>query len=281
MTLYSAVPTWSAPLPELPLYAPIARWALPCPDNGPAQALFDALIRHAQAAGRELPAGRRFVCDLSPEDYYELHVGKHGEVPTRPANWHDWFNALAWLAWPQTKAALNARHVRAIARGEIKRGPLRDAATLLDECGVLMPVAEPKLAEALREMRWQELFVSNRAAWGQRIAAYTLGHALFEQGLAPHLGWCGKAWLMPVEAAFFALAPAEQWQQLDARLAATLADDALLASPRALLPLPLLGIPGWSEDNLDPGYYDNTDYFRPSRRAKSSSVSLPSEAASG
>ena len=26
-----------------------------------------------------------------------------GEVPTRESDWHDFFNALAWCAWPRTK----------------------------------------------------------------------------------------------------------------------------------------------------------------------------------
>jgi len=121
-----AVSSWSAPLPDLPLYAPLARWALPCPESGPAQALFDALLANARTRGQALPPGLRFVCGLTPADYYELHVGRHGEVPTRPANWHDWFNALAWLAWPKAKAALNARHVRAIeARRSWRRPPSR------------------------------------------------------------------------------------------------------------------------------------------------------------
>jgi hypothetical protein len=51
-----------------------------------------------------------------------MHIGNTGEVPTRSRNWHDWFNALAWLAWPHSKAALNARHVRAIAAGRSNAG---------------------------------------------------------------------------------------------------------------------------------------------------------------
>jgi hypothetical protein len=257
--------SWSAPLPAYPLYAPLQRWAVPCAEDGASQADYDELSAHT--ATLPLPAGLRFVCDLEPSDYYEMHIGKYAEVPSRATNWHDWFNALAWLAWPRSKAALNARHRRAIERGELKRGPLRDAATLFDECGVLVPVADPTLADALTGMRWHELFVTNRAAWGTSIAAYTLGHALFEQGLEPFIGWCGKAWLMPVAADFFALPQEEQWARLDSELAATLADDHQMASPRALYPLPLLGIPGWSEANLDPAFYANTNYFRPSRRA--------------
>ncbi|XLM22397.1 DUF3025 domain-containing protein [Chromobacterium piscinae] len=56
-------------------------------------------------------------------------------------------------------------------------------------------------------------------------------------------------------------------------MAARLDDDAFLASPRALCPLPLLGIPGWWPDNEDPAFYDNAAYFCPTRRAKSATVS--------
>ncbi|MCD4498306.1 DUF3025 domain-containing protein [Chromobacterium vaccinii] len=254
-----------------PLYRPARRF-VPRLADWPDQAGYDALLDLARAAGAPLPAGLRFVCDLEPDAYYETHIGATGEVPTRAQSWHDWFNALAWLAWPRAKAALNRRHIRAIARGEVKRGPLRDAATLFDECGVIVATADPQLGQALDEMRWKELFIARRADWGRRIAAHTLGHALMETGLAPHLGWCGKALILEVEEGFFKLDAERQAARLDAELAARLDDDAFLASPRALCPLPLLGIPGWWPDNEDPAFYDNADYFRPTRRAKSATV---------
>lgn len=256
-----------------PLYQPIraaAGWL--DGEHWPQQADYDQLLRTAQAHGIILPAGLRFVCDLQPSAYYELHIAHTGEVPTRTQNWHDWFNALAWLAWPASKQALNARHLRAMQRGETRRGPLRDAATLLDECGVIVACADPALSQALDDMQWQTLFVGQRSDWGQRIGVHTLGHAIFEQGLQPHIGWCGKALVMPVAPDFFGQPLAEQRQQLDHALAQRLADDHWLATPRELWPLPLLGIPGWWPDNDNPAFYANTDYFRPSRRAKSASV---------
>ncbi len=262
---------WHTDYLSHPLYCPARRFVPPLAD-WPDQAGYDALRDRARAAGAPLPAGLRFVCELEPDAYYEMHIGATGEVPSRARNWHDWFNALAWLAWPRAKAALNRRHVRAIARGEAKRGPLRDAATLLDECGVIVAVADPRLGQLLDDMRWRELFIERRDDWGRRIAAHTLGHALMETGLTPHLGWCGKALIMEVEAGFFELLAEEQADRLDAELAARLDDDGFLASPRALCPLPLLGIPGWWPDNENPAFYDNADYFRPTRRAKSATV---------
>lgn len=263
---------WHTDYLSHPLYRPLLRFAslLPLAD-WPQQTDYDQLLSLARPL-TALPASLRFCCDLEAADYYEMHIGTTGEIPTRSRNWHDWFNALAWLAWPQSKAALNARHVRAIQQGEVQRGPRRDAATLLDECGVIVACSAPSLGQALDDMQWQKLFVDQRAAWGRQIAAYTLGHAIFEVGLQPHLGWCGKALLLEVEEAFFSWNETAQRQHLDAQLATLLADDNWLISPRQLWPLPLLGIPGWWPANEEPAFYDNTDYFRPSRRAKSSSV---------
>jgi hypothetical protein len=66
---------------------------------------------------------------------------------------------------------------------------------------------------------------------------HTLGHAIFEVGLQPHLGWCGKALLLDVDTGFFQLDEPPS-ARLDDRLATLLADDDWLASPRQLWPLP-------------------------------------------
>ncbi|WP_430869307.1 DUF3025 domain-containing protein [Crenobacter cavernae] len=272
-------PDWPLRHPDHPLYAPLA----PLPEFGhwPTQADFDALVVCARGRGEPLPGHLRFACGLEPERYYEAHIASTGEVPTRTQNWHDWFNALSWLAWPRAKTALNARHMRAIARGEIKRGPLRDAATLFDECGVIVVASDAVLLDALAGMRWRELFVEKRECWGGNIAAFAFGHALMEQGLQMHIGWCGKALPLIVDAGFFALPADAQRAHLDARLAELLADDAFLSTPRALSPLPLLGIPGWWDANEDPAFYDDTGYFRASRREKSAKVISSNTSVSG
>ncbi|MDN0074798.1 DUF3025 domain-containing protein [Crenobacter sp. SG2303] len=264
---------WHSSYLAHPLYRPIRRaadWLTLT--TWPDQASYDRLAAVARERVAGFPAVLRFVADLEPEAYYEAHIGATGEVPTRLCNWHDWFNALAWCAWPRAKSALNARHLRALARGEVKRGSLRDAATLFDECGVVLAVSDERMADALKDMDWATLFLARREGWGRAIAPFVLGHALSEQGLTPHIGWCGKALLLPVPPAFFSQTYEAQLAQLDASLAERLADDTWLARPRELLPLPLLGIPGWWTANEDPAFYANTDYFRPSRRANSSSV---------
>ena len=257
-------PDWAA----APLYAPLRHLAelLPLSD-WPDQADYDRLTGLARQRDPAIPAGLRFVVDLQPERYYESHIAATGEVPTRSRNWHDWFNALAWLAFPRLKLALNRRHRWAMtAAGETARGPYRDAATLLDECGVLVPYCRAELAQLLDGMAWQELWLARRAAWGREIDAVAVGHALGEMMLAPFVGLTGKAWLIEVDEAFFAADEPARWRRLDEGLAAVLADPAALAAPRALAPLPLLGVPGWWAANLDPAFYADHGYFRPSRR---------------
>lgn len=187
-------------------------------------------------------------------------------TPTRSANWHDWFNALAWLAYPRLKTALNARHQAAMAAGEARRGPIRDSATLLDECGILIPYAETAHAEAIDQMRWSTLWLTHRADWGRLIDAYPVGHALPEMLLAPFIGLTGKAWLLPVQTDFFSWPLAQRLVYLD-----QLAADRLhqLDRPSRLAPLPILGIPGWHAGAQDADFYANTAYFCPSRRAPS------------
>ena len=82
----------------------------------------------------------RFIPPPADLPAYEQHIDATGEVPTRADDWHDFFNALAWCVWPQTKSACNALHLREqqarAAAGLTGRGPVRDALTQFDECGV-------------------------------------------------------------------------------------------------------------------------------------------------
>ena len=95
---------------------------------------------------------------------------------------------------------------------------------------------------------------------------YLLGHGLYEKALQPYVGMTGQGLLIKVEQAFFSWPLARQLAHLDSLLADYLAAPEHCRSTRDLSPLPLLGVPGWTADNDNPTYYDNTDYFRPGRR---------------
>lgn len=217
-------------------------------------ALNAAAFRRAvrNAAGRPI----RFAApDAAGADAYEEHIGRTGEVPTRD-NRHDFFNALVWLAFPSAKARLNALQAAAIAAGGVgaRRGPVRDAATLIDENAIVLVTQRVDLVEALRRRDWTTLFVTQRAAWHSALRPWVFGHALMDKLVAPYKGITAHA--LPV-----ALPADSTLSQVDAAVAAAL--DATL-TPRRLLPLPVLGIPEWA-DNSAPGYYDDVAVFRPAR----------------
>lgn len=195
--------------------------------------------------------------DAAGASPYEAHIHATGEVPTRD-NRHDLFNALVWLAFPRAKARLNALQAAAIARDGVgpRRGALRDAATLIDENAVLLVTRRQDLVDALAAHDWRRLFVVHRASWRTDVTVLVFGHALMEKMTSPFRGATGHA--LPI--ALDADAPLAH---IDAAVADAL-DDGL--APARLLPLPLLGIPGWA-DNEDAAFYDDASVFRPGRRA--------------
>lgn len=209
------------------------------------------------------PAGRQPF-----ENQYEPRCYLKGEVQTRARNWHDLFNALVWLAFPRAKAVINAGHYAALQvdTGEgRRRGRARDALTLLDESGVIVACASPELEVLLREFQWKELFWQQRDRLQANMRFFIFGHGLYEKALSPYVGMTGQGLILAVEAGFFAMTAAEQLALLDDKLAAWLEAHGGAFASRDLTPVPLLGVPGWSNRSADPSFYNETGYFRPRR----------------
>jgi hypothetical protein len=128
-------------------------------------------------APRNKPRRPKGPIDLST--LYEGQVTLRGEVPTRRDDWHDLFNALAFLTFPRAKRALHARQFAIL---EARLGPAatklpnartreQDALTLFDEGGLVVASAEPVgTSEA-------ELAAAMRAG---RARVVPFGHALYE-----------------------------------------------------------------------------------------------------
>lgn len=251
-------------------FAPlIAR--LPC-DRVPESAELNALLDERLCNSAGVPI--RFVCagDAAQRggEGHEARIYRSGEIAMRPANWHDLFNALAWITYPQTKRELNrlhGEHIRAEAeRGQRgQRGTARDLLTLFDEDGMLVACADPGLAGLLVNFRWKELFWARRAEVVRAMRFQVFGHALADKLRAPFRGLTAKALLLAVDPELFTRTPEEQLTELDARAASCIRDASMLASTRVLAPLPVLGIPDWHADNARAEYYDDTEYFRPGR----------------
>ena len=224
--------------------------------------------RDARSAGGApivfVPAGERGK-DL--DGHYEVRIFRAGEVQTRAESWHDFLNALAWLAFPRTKATLNRLHHDELVRrwGEATRGTPRDVLTLFDEGGVIVACADPALARLLEGFQWKELFGTRRAEAIAAMRFFVFGHAILERALAPYKGVTAKALVIDVASDELALPQAALVDLLDERASDHFAAPGALASTRALDPLPVLGIPGWTPENEDPSYYDDENVFRPGR----------------
>lgn len=210
----------------------------------------ERLNRYAEGIRTANARPLRFVPPGREQAYYELRVYETGEVPTRPDNLHDWFNALAWLAFPRTKARINALHAAEIPREAGRRGRFRDLLTIFDEGGAALVCDDPELIALLRGMRWKELFSQRRSRVLAAMRIVVLGHAVLEKALEPWPGITCKAIIVPPGG------------DVDLQAAAWLASLGPAATPRELVPLPVFGYPGWFPGNERAEFYDDTRYFR-------------------
>lgn len=248
------------------LFAPLAdlRAALPFPCSVERLNAYRDTLRDAPCSGNGRPI--RFTASPPAPRNYEQHVFDSGEVPTRASNRHDYFNALVWMRFPQTKAALNTLHVAEIGartNAAAGRGPLRDAATQFDESGVIVASADPRLLELLALRDWKTLFWTRRDEVRAGMRFLVFGHGLYDALRAPFYRMCGRAALVEVPQALIAAAVGEQCAHVDAMVADRFRGRVCYPRPRTLMALPLLGIPGVTRENDRASYYDDVVQFRP------------------
>jgi len=233
-------------------------------------------------------AALRFVACVDPlprtlEQGYEVRIYREGEVPTRPNNFHDLFNALAWLAFPTTKATLNRlhyRHLMARRRSPARdtsrsgvsanmecgtRGTPRDVLTLFDESGVIVVCCEPELEALLRGFQWKELFWTRRTQVERSMRFLLFGHAIHEKVLRPYKGLTAKGLIWSVSREFMTRSLKTQLMQADAWTAEHFSRPEALESTQVFAPIPVLGVPGWEAANASGVFYDDTSVFRRGR----------------
>jgi len=253
---------------QAPIFAPLALAVSRLPaDRWPGVADLNSLAGELRTdGGRAL----RFVAprgnDPLERRHYEQRIFETGEVETRAENWHDLFNALAWLTYPKSKASINAQHAAILAEGgpeELRhRSPERDALTLFDEGGVIVAARSPSLLRLIPAFEWKELFWTRRGELDANMRFFTFGHGCFEQSLAPFIGMVAKTVFVPVDELFFMLPVESQVQQADTLVAAHFAHRARFHSPKAMSPMPILGVPGWHFAAQDEAFYNDARHFR-------------------
>jgi len=249
-----------------PAFAPYARWLAADSFNAvPSCARLDAAAR---AAGLALPDGTplRFVAASARRESaldFEARIARTGEISLRGDSLHDFCNALAWLAFPRAKVALNAVHVtRQRSPSAGSRSRARDAATLLDESGMLVACADRELVRWWRSHKWRAAF-GNSGDGAPRLRSLAIGHGLLAKCVAPYRAITAHALVLPLAAEDLPEEPQALAEALDAAAAARIAEVGDSWSPDSLLPLPIAALPGWDREGLGARLFDDTSVFRP------------------
>ena len=211
---------------------------------------------------------------LPEGEAYESFIANIGKIPTRD-NHHDLLNGLIWLNFPQAKAVFNELHAKDILQHGIHnaRTALRNALTVFDENGGIVVSSDRLLLEQLQAFKWQAALVTHRANWlaqHRTIAFFPFGHALLEKLLNPRKNITSHTLLILVDEGWFEQSIASQRNQLDTAIAKlfhqmampNLADNAVKLSSKSFQPLPVMGIPGYSADNVIPAFYQDEAVFR-------------------
>ena len=224
---------------------------------------------NAQAVAREIKTGAglslKFALPNQDADY-EYRAYHTGIVATRADNWHDAFNALVWLNFPCSKAALNASHLAACAEPSVQknqRGKARDTLTQFDECGVIVVGTSRALWQALGLHQWSDVFVAQRANLLATTRFIVFGHGSLDALRVPFIGLCGKAIFIQAEPSWLSAIDTGDVAPVDLALAQRVTSTNW--QTEKVQPLPLLGIPGATPENEDAAYYQDTRQFRPRR----------------
>ncbi len=271
-----------SPCSTLPLSSLFACFGMQDVQNAPdIDELNNLAQRFSGANSRQIPAFVDAGCFEQDPRYYETIVAEASQVPTRNTHWHDAFNAMIWMLFPQSKHRLNRFHIADISQyGAHPRTPRRNRLTHFDECGVVLAVPASyleqanQLLEALAQHQWQRAFCEFKQAWGSHVYPFIFGHAIYEMLLNPFIGLTAKWLAVVVPDEFTESSVNQQFQMVDCALELRLLEFDGLSSKQVLKPLPVLGVPGWSNTQND-AFYANTDYFRPLSASALPTLQLP------
>jgi len=195
------------------------------------------------------------------EDQYEPRVYLKKELQTRTKNWHDFFNALVWLSFPNTKKTLNSLHFDTSSNRApgTNRSTLENRITQFDECGAVIVSSNNKLLDLIRNHQWKELFIDHKDSFSREIKCVVFGHAIFEKALSPYIGMTCHCILIENHKLLKEVQEAN-YTGLDLYLSELWQQD-ISNKPRRFNALPVLGIPGyWPDQSIL--FYNNENYFR-------------------
>ena len=224
------------------------------PEKCPLLEDYQALFPHAP-----LPFVEQDTSMVKAAGGYERFIETNKSIPTRPGNWHDYYNALSWELFPSIKTALHRSQCQFPAdESANKRSPEQNGATLFDENGVVLLTQASWVESALQDHDWETLFWTKRSELIQTSYLYIVGHALWEKCRQPYIGITGKCLVQCVQ-------PADWTAENHLETINQLIPHRCPLRSQQLLNLPLLGWPSICEANKVKSFYANTDYFRQKR----------------
>lgn len=170
-------------------------------------------------------------------DLYEGKIVERHEVPTRLDDWHDLFNALAFITFPESKWEL---HRRQYLRMKERLSPAartlpgartreQDALSLFDEGGLVVVVPPARIAEQPADPDAFEDFILGLHRAGE-TQAIPFGHALFEHLVLGRSDMAGTVVVVP-HAPSMPTGRAELCRALDRVLAVRLRDPGEFTEP--------------------------------------------------
>ena len=233
-----------------PLFWPIRGHARAFCDYGewPDVAEYDRLfggdgpVRFRESPPRPRRARRQ---EIDPRRLYDGRICEERVVPTRARNWHDFFNALVWAAFPATKARLHERQHHAAAQRmsadavtlPSARTREQDGLALLDEGGVALLCTADAVGEARRALEMRQVEPVAQLAAEARALGVIYGHAIYE-----HLARGGpnvRAMTAIVPCFELPADPAACVERCDTAFAAALADPRSFSRPDEHQSLPV------------------------------------------
>ncbi|MFK7827635.1 MAG: DUF3025 domain-containing protein [Oligoflexales bacterium] len=162
-------------------------------------------------------------------DTYVESIILEQRVPTRPQNWHDFFNFNIWLSFAESKWSLHhrfytSRGTNRTLRASHYRTSEEDLLTSLDEGGALLACLPEELESVSASLKSRNIEKKSALILKPNIEFVVFGHGVIESVLA---GECQLNLLtipIPVPFSFFQSDEMKKTEFLDCRLAKQIKD---------------------------------------------------------
>lgn len=194
---------------------------------------------------------------------YDALVFKEKKIPIRNNIVHDYFNALTWLAFPNSKTKLNKKNFTLLEKNYLNGNKNRprniDLTTLLDESGIIILTKNSYLASLIRQKKWKTVFWDSRDIVKKSFKFFLFGHSLFEKIMNKYIGTAARALIFFNENLTLDKITISDVDQI---LSDCIDKDSFFKNLEKTVSIPLFAIPEWSSLNKKEEFYKGNEYLR-------------------